>query len=133
METAQCIAETTDLPMGVTADLDEVRRPAFVPNYEQMVHSFFDGQGPEDWESMTEAQVRVQKFIDLLTSKTNDEHVALVGHGLLWTLTRSWLLGQTRPDVQEWRAIAMPDFSCWNITDSGVALMSDFRGIQDMR
>ena len=42
------------------------------------------------------------------------------------------LLGQTRPNVEEWKAIAMPDFSSWNITDSGVVLTSEFQGIKEM-
>ena len=85
-----------------------------------------------DWESITEAQGRVQRFVASLARDATHEHVALVGHGLLWALARSWLLGQTRPNVEEWKAIAMPDFSSWNITDSGVVLTSEFQGIKEM-
>ena len=131
-ETAACIADATGVPIGISSEIDEVRRPAFVPDYERLVERFFDGQAPVDWEYITEAQGRVQRFIDLLAREATHGHVALVGHGLLWALARSWLLGQARPDVKEWKAIAMPDFSCWNITDSGVVLTSEFQGIKDM-
>ena len=132
IETAGCIAKATGLPVGISSEIDEVRRPAFMPDYEHLVKTFFDGQVPVDWESMTEAQERVQKFITSLIRDTTDEHVALVGHGLLWALARSCFLGQAHPNVKEWKAIAMPDFSSWNITDSGVVLTSEFQGIQEM-
>ena len=132
IETAVCIANTTGLPIGISPEIDEVHRPTFVPDYEQLVRQFFNGQVPVDWESITEAQGRVQRFVASLARDATHEHVALVGHGLLWALARSWLLGQTRPNVEEWKAIAMPDFSSWNITDSGVVLTSEFQGIKEM-
>ena len=132
IETAVCIANTTGLPIGISPEIDEVHRPAFVPDYEQLVRQFFNGQVPVDWESITGAQGRVQRFVASLARDATHEHVAVVGHGLLWALARSWLLGQTRPNVEEWKAIAMPDFSSWNITDSGVVLTSEFQGIKEM-
>ena len=132
IETAVCIANTTGLPIGISPEIDEVHRPAFVPDYEQLVRQFFNSQVPVDWESITEAQGRVQRFVASLARDATHEHVALVGHGLLWALARSWLLGQTRPNMEEWKAIAMPDFSSWNITDSGVVITSEFQGIKEM-
>ena len=43
IETAVCIANTTGLPIGISPEIDEVHRPAFVPDYEQLVRQFFNG------------------------------------------------------------------------------------------
>ena len=131
VSTAQFIAEATGITLETSPCLNEVERPSFQADYPARVARFF--QCPEercdDWETAAHALSRVQKFINNLDKSTSGEHIALVGHGMLWTLARAWLLGKEKADPKEWGAILTPDVSTWEIVPSGVTLVADFTGI----
>ncbi len=124
-------AEMWRLPIESRAAFDEVRRGSYVEDYEAAVHTFFadPSHPPEGWESATTARERVVAGLEALLQEHPGQNLALVGHGLLWSLLRAHLLGQPQVDADEWRAIQMPDIAVWQWEAGEWRLRQDFEGI----
>ena len=131
VSTGECLATTSGVKLEISPNLDEIKRPSFQRDYINTVAKVFDleNNSIDGWETAAHALGRVKSFISSLGLNPQENHVALVGHGILWALLRAWLLGESHVDVSDWRAILMPDVSTWSITSSGVVLVSDFSGI----
>ena len=84
----------------------------------------------DEWETANSAQERGIDEINRLLSQPSSIHVAIVGHGLLFSLIRAYWLKQDLVNINEWKAIRMPDVSTWRISGDDIDLMSDFKGIQ---
>lgn len=132
--TAAPAAELWRLPCEANAAFDEVRRGGYVEDYEAQVRAFFaqPERSVSGWERAADAQARAIAGLAALRAASPDANLALVGHGLLWTLLRAHLLGQSQPDPAEWRAIRMPDVALWRWEGAVWELMQDFEGIRHL-
>ena len=125
-------AEMWRLPLESRAAFDEVRRGSFLEDYEAAVRAFFaePSRPPEGWESAAAARERVVAGLEALLQEYPGRNLALVGHGLLWSLLRAHLLGQSQVEAAEWRAIQMPDIAVWQWEAGEWRLRQDFEGIR---
>ncbi len=130
--TASYIAKKHHLKFEMSAKLNEVRRGGFISNYEERVKLFFNNPSltVDEWETANSAQKRGIDEVNRLLSQSSSTHVAIVGHGLLFSLIRAYWLKQSLVNINEWKAIRMPDVSTWRISGDDIDLMSDFKGIQ---
>ena len=83
----------------------------------------------DEWETAAAAQASVMRGLEALLGHYPKQNMALVGHGLLWTLLRAHLLKQSQISLAEWRAIRMPDVATWKYEKGGWTLLQDFEGI----
>lgn len=130
--TAAPAAQLWRLPSEPLPGLDEVRRGGFVDDYDAQVQRFFEepAQNVGEWESAEAARTRAVSALQDLLARHPGENLALVGHGLLWSLLRSHLLGHETVAPDEWRAIAMPDVAVWRREDGRWQMLQDFEGIR---
>lgn len=132
--TAAPAAELWRLPSEANPLFDEVRRGDYVEDYEAQVRAFFaqPERSVNGWERAANALARAVTGLATLRAESPDANLALVGHGLLWTLLRAQLLGQPQPDPAEWRAIRMPDVALWRWEGASWTLVQDFEGIRNL-
>ena len=60
------------------------------------------------WEPLSACRERVVGSVEGILAEYGDSDVVLVGHGTAWTVLAAALTG-TEPDLDRWRAMAMPD------------------------
>lgn len=94
-------------PVWRDARFDEVRRPGYAGNYVERVRALFanPARSAGDWESATSALQRFLSAVDNLSRQCPDCTLALVGHGLTFSLYRAHLLGQPTVEVDDWRRL----------------------------
>lgn len=117
------------LPVLVDARFDELQRPGWSTDYaEQVRQAFADpNQRAGEWEAAAAALARFHAGIADLCQTYPDETVALVGHGLTFSLYRAALLGRPQVDLAEWRALS---FAAVAIVDPTQAqLLQDFQPV----
>jgi len=103
----------TDSEVGVVDGLREHRRESteWVEDFEDAVRRAFavpDAAAVPGWEPLADCRDRVVAAVEPLLAAYGDEDVVLVGHGTAWTVLAAALTG-TEPDLERWRAWAMPD------------------------
>ena len=103
----------TDGEVGVVDGLREHRRESteWVEDFEDAVRRAFavpDAAAVPGWEPLADCRDRVVAAVEPLLAAYGDEDVVLVGHGTAWTVLAAALTG-TEPDLERWRAWAMPD------------------------
>jgi broad specificity phosphatase PhoE len=131
--TAAPAAEMWRLPLESQAAFNEVRRGGWSEEYEADVAAFFarPDDPPQGWESAASAQQRTVEGLEAVARTFPGQNLALVGHGLLWSLLRAHLLGQAQVNARAWRAIRMPDVAVWQREANGWLLRQDFEGIRN--
>jgi broad specificity phosphatase PhoE len=108
--TAQLLTEGE---VGVVDALREhVRETAdWIEDFEATVRRAFahpDEPAYDGWEPLAACRARVTRAVAGILSAHAGEDVVLVGHGTAWTVLVAELTGR-EPDLEAWRALAMPD------------------------
>jgi broad specificity phosphatase PhoE len=70
------------------------------------------------WEPLAACRVRVARAVRGILSAHAGEDVVLVGHGTAWTVLVAELTGAA-PDLDRWRALAMPDLIVLDVPSEG--------------
>jgi broad specificity phosphatase PhoE len=123
LETAQQLADAWGTEVVTDNRLREVAGRAWAESeqaYRQQVRSYFGGDEPDGWEPAQEARVRIIAAFEEVMRGTGD--AALVSHGLVLTLLRSWFDGvQPAMLIPVWEAMPFPDV-CILDSDAGRVL-----------
>ena len=123
LETAQQFADAWATEVVTDDRLREVAGRAWAESeqvYRQQVRSYFGGDEPEGWEPAREARVRIVAAVEEVMRGTED--AALVSHGLVFTLLRSWF-DRVEPAmlIPVWETMLFPDV-CILDSDAGRVL-----------
>ena len=97
------------LPMTVDPRLDELRRGSgWVEDYAARVAEVFahPNLAIGGWESAADALTRFLSGIHALRDAFPQETIALVGHGLTFSLFRAHLLGREWVDFADWQRLS---------------------------
>ena len=99
--------------VDVIDDLREQDRGggAWVDDFQGVMAEAFarpDSAARDGWETLSETRRRVVGAVREIVAAYPGREVVLVGHGTAWTLLVAELSG-TEPDLDCWRAFAMPD------------------------
>jgi len=100
-----------DGEVGVVDDLRELVRTEWVDDMGPVIHRCFaepERSPHSGWEPLAICQERVVRAVDGILAAHQDTEVVLVGHGTAWTVLAAALTG-TQPNLDEWRALKMPD------------------------
>jgi broad specificity phosphatase PhoE len=103
----------TDGDVGVVDGLREQLRDSneWVEDFDDAVRRAFavpDAVAVPGWEPLTVCRDRVVRAADGILAASSGSDVVLVGHGTAWTVLAA-VLTRTEPDLERWRALAMPD------------------------
>ncbi len=118
------------LLMAVDPRFDELRRGSgWVDDYGARVAEVF--ANPErsigGWESATDALARFREGIHTLADAFPNETIALVGHGLTFSLFRAHLLGQIRVNFADWQRLSFCALA--EVEWPGLQLVQDFQPV----
>ncbi|MCE7982706.1 MAG: histidine phosphatase family protein [Caldilinea sp. CFX5] len=120
------------LPVQVDPRFDELQRPGWTDDYATQVQRAFADptQAAGDWEPAAVALARFQAGIAALCQHFADTTIALVGHGLTFSLYRAHLLGHERVRFADWQQLA---FAAVALVDPVMPqLLADFRPLDLM-
>jgi broad specificity phosphatase PhoE len=103
----------TDGDVGVVEGLREHVRDGteWVDDFDDAVRRAFavpDAVAVPGWEPIAACRDRVVRAADGILAAGGGSDVVLVGHGTAWTVLAA-VLTRTEPDLERWRALAMPD------------------------
>ena len=103
----------TDGDVGVVEGLrEQVRDSAeWIEDFEDAVRRALavpEAVAVPGWEPIAACRDRVVRTVDGILAAYGDIDVVLVGHGTAWTVLAA-VLTRTEPDLERWRALAMPD------------------------
>lgn len=107
--TVDAVLAARPLPVTVDARFDElIRTPEWTYDYAGRVAQVFayPDESIGGWESAADALARFLAGIESLQSQHAGETLALVGHGLTFSLYRAHLLGQAHVDLDQWRTLS---------------------------
>ena len=109
------LLEERDLPLAEDARFDELRRtPEWNHDYSARVAELF--RRPQDsvagWERAADALARFHAGIADWAARHPHETLALVGHGLTFSLYRAHLLGQTTVALRDWQKLSFAAVAC---------------------
>jgi broad specificity phosphatase PhoE len=110
LATARPAAARHGLPLRADERLRELRRPAVwvgQERYEQIVDEVFASpeRSVEGWEPAADVLRRALAMLNEVLAAQREGNVALVGHGLSFSLLLAHLQGLPRPRIDAWRAI----------------------------
>lgn len=97
------------LPMTVDPRFDELHRGSgWADDYGARVAEVFANPNSSigGWETANDALARFVEGIDALREAFPHETIALIGHGLTFSLFRAHLLGQQQVDFADWRRLS---------------------------
>ncbi|MEZ4867983.1 MAG: histidine phosphatase family protein [Caldilineaceae bacterium] len=96
------------VPIHVDGRFNELYRPGWVENYGARVRQALaqPDQPAGEWEAATVALARFQAGIADLCQRFPGETLALVGHGLTFSLYRAALLGRATVDYTAWQQLS---------------------------
>lgn len=121
------------LPVQIEPRFSELHRPGgWVDDYAMQVQRAFahPTQSAGEWESAAVALARFQAGIADLCQRFPDATVAVVGHGLIFSLYRAYLLGYDRVRFADWQQLA---FAAVALVDPITSqLLADFRPLDLM-
>lgn len=118
------------LPVTVDARFDELKRPAaWTEDYVAAVAAAFarPHEAVNGWEAAASAQTRFIAGIMDQQRHFPDDTLALVGHGLTFSLYRAALLGRSHVDLDDWRKLSFAAVAKVDLS-TGV-LLEDFRSV----
>jgi broad specificity phosphatase PhoE len=103
----------TDGEVGVVEGLREHRRDSteWVADFDDAVRRALavpDAVAVPGWEPIAACRARVVAAMDGILAACSDTDMVAVGHGTAWTVLAA-VLTRTEPDLDRWRALAMPD------------------------
>ena len=109
------LLQSRSLPVQEDARFDELRRtPEWTDDYTARVAELF--RRPQEsiagWEPAAQALARFRVAIAEWTSRHPQETLALVGHGLTFSLYWAHLLGLPRVDLRDWQALPFAAVAC---------------------
>jgi len=118
------------LPLTVDPRFDELRRGSgWVDDYAARVAEVF--ANPErsigGWESAAYALARFLEGIHALADAFPHEAIALVGHGLTFSLFRAHLLGEAQVNFDDWQQLSFCALA--EVEWPGLILAQDFQPI----
>lgn len=128
--TVQPVLAARHLPVTVDARFDELKRPAaWTDDYVAAVAAAFatPQESVGGWEAAAQALARFTEGIDELHRRFPQETLALVGHGLTFSLFRASLLGHTHVDLDDWRKLSFAAVA--KVDLSTRRLLEDFRSV----
>lgn len=96
------------LPVLVDARFDELNRPGWTEDYAEAVRQVFatPDQPIGAWETAAHAQARFLAGMADLGQNYPRATIALVGHGLTFSLYRAYLRGEAQVKLADWRALS---------------------------
>lgn len=96
------------LPVLIDARFDELNRPGWTDDYAEQVRQAFamPDQPSGAWEAAAHAQARFLAGIADLCQAYPTATIALVGHGLTFSLYRAYLRGEAQVNLADWRALS---------------------------
>jgi broad specificity phosphatase PhoE len=106
--TIETVLAQHNLPVVVDAQFDELYRPGWVEAYALQVQRAFaePTQPAGEWEAAAAALARFQMGIANLCTQFSGSTLALVGHGLTFSLYRASLLGYSHVRFEEWQQLS---------------------------
>lgn len=116
------------VPMTVDPRYDELRRGSeWVGDYGARVAEVFahPDRSIGGWESADDARTRFLEGIHALADAFPRETIALVGHGLTFSLFRAHLLGKAQVDFSDWQRLSFCALA--EVEWPGLTLAQDFR------
>jgi broad specificity phosphatase PhoE len=120
------IVEMRQLPVWVDSRFDELRRTEWIEDYAGQVAEVFahPTRSVAGWEAADAALKRLEKGIADLQHRFARETLALVGHGLTFSLLRAKLLGLSHADHSAWQRLSFGSYAyiCLNPQ----AILEDF-------
>lgn len=118
-----------DLPVHVDARFDELHRPGWVADYAAQVQRAFaePTQAAGEWELAAVALARFQAGIADLCTHFAGATVALVGHGLTFSLYRAHLLGYPQVRFADWQNLKFASVAL--VDPVAGQLLADFRAV----
>ncbi|WP_183095572.1 histidine phosphatase family protein [Nocardioides stalactiti] len=110
VQTAQLL---TEREVGIVDALREHDRGSvgWIDDFDTVVQRAFDHPDVpayDGWEPLAECRTRVVGAVRALVADHASLDLVLVGHGTAWTVVVADLAGSA-PDLDRWRALAMPD------------------------
>jgi len=118
------------LPVHVDARFDELARGGWVDDYSERVALTFaqPDVSAGGWEPARHALERFLAGVDDLRHRFRGETLALVGHGLTFSLYRAHLLGRSRVSIDDWRGLSFTAVALAKLNDSPTPdrLLHDF-------
>lgn len=123
--TVEPLLHSRPLPVHTDARFDELRRPPqWTEDYAGRVAAVFAQPDASigGWEPAAQALARFRQAVEEWTGRHPEESLALVGHGLTFSLYRAHLLGQARVRLEDWQALP---FAAVAAVEDG-ALVEDF-------
>jgi broad specificity phosphatase PhoE len=123
---ASAIAQR-QLPVQMEPRFDELHRPGWVEDYATQVQRAFaqPTQSAGEWEPAAVALARFQAGIADLCQRFPGATVAVVGHGLTFSLYRAYLLGYDQVRFSDWQQLAFGAVAC--VDPLTPQLLEDFR------
>ncbi|MCX6046555.1 MAG: phosphoglycerate mutase family protein [Chloroflexi bacterium] len=121
------------LPVVIDHRFDELQRPGWVADYTAQVRqAFLEPEIPAgEWEPASKALARFLAGVAHLCQQFSEETVALVGHGLTFSLYRAYLLGKPTVDLAEWQQLS---FAAQAIIDPvAKTILQDFQPLAGHR
>lgn len=105
--TIEPVIAERNLPTWAEGRFNELRRGGWVEDYTSQVAQAFAHPhlAAGEWESASAALGRFLDGITLLRKRFINENLALVGHGLTFSLYRSYLLRQPVVKLEEWQQL----------------------------
>ena len=103
------VLATRPLPVTVDARFDELRRsPTWTDDYVARVAEVFahPRRSVHGWEAADDALARFLAGIADLRVQFPNQILALVGHGLTFSLYRAHLLHRDRVELEDWKALS---------------------------
>jgi len=115
------------LPVQVEPRFNELHRPGWVDNYAAQVQRAFaqPTQSAGEWEPAAVALARFQAGIADLCQRFPGATVAVVGHGLIFSLYRAHLLGYDQVRFADWQQLAFAAVA--SVDSLTPQLLEDFR------
>lgn len=106
--TVQPVTAQRSIPVQIDARFDELKRGGWVDDYDACVEqAFAEPDKPAgEWEAADVALARFLAGITDLRHRYRGQHVALVGHGLTFSLYRCYLLEQPVVDFSDWQRLS---------------------------
>ena len=119
------LLQIRSLTVQKDAHFDELRRtPEWTYDYTARVAEVFarPQESIAGWEPAAEALARFRTGVARWTARHPQETLALVGHGLTFSLYRAHLLGLPRVALRDWQGLAFAAVAC--VVDG--SLVEDF-------
>jgi broad specificity phosphatase PhoE len=127
--TVEAVVAKHHLPLVVDARFDELQRPGWVDDYATQVQRAFADpqQAVGAWEPAAAALARFSAGIADLCIQFPNATLALVGHGLTFSLYRAYLLGYPHVRFADWQQLS---FAAIALVDPCAGqLLQDFQAV----